>query len=400
MKDSLSDFPQLTHGSLTYLDSAASSLTPEQVLDAMDLYYRSYRANIHRGLYQSAECASKEYEKARERVASFVGADADEIIFSASATCASNMLVYALEQSIELSKGDEILVSAAEHHAALVPLQQLAKRHGMVIKTIPITDDYQLDMNTFHQYLNERTRIVSTMYASNVLGSVFDVAQVAQAAKKYNVITICDATAVVGHAPMNMRDLGIDFAYFSGHKMCGPTGIGVLYGRRESLIDLNPSFFGGSMIETVTCADATFTSGIERFEAGTPAIAEAIGLGAAVDYLEEKELETVEKHISELCDYALQALDKIDGVRILSIRDPQKNIGIISFTVNSIHPHDVAQVLADDGVAIRAGHHCAMPLMHALKVPATARMSFYLYNTQDDIDRCVESIRHAQRIFG
>jgi cysteine desulfurase/selenocysteine lyase len=410
---SRSDFPSLTEQSV-YLDTAATSLTPEPVLAAMDEYYRGYRASTHRGLYASALHATEAYEKARADVARFVGADADEIVFTSGATGSANMLTYALEQTLNLAEGDEIVTTVMEHHASLIPLQELAQRRTLTLKHIPL-DGFSLDYSAAEKLFTERTKLVSVMLASNVLGTVNDVARIAELAHKVGAVMVVDATAAVGHLPVNIRGLECDFLYFSGHKMCGPTGVGVLYGKKERLEALKPGFFGGGIVDEVTRTSATYTDASHRFEPGTPNIAGAIGLGAAVTYLTEIGLKNIQEHIRELTGYAYETLASINGVKLYSssvplihgLRNPVltedsngvENVGIVSFTLAGVHPHDVAQVCADNGVAIRAGHHCAQPVHTTLGVPATARASFYLYNTKEDVNALRLCIEKAVSLF-
>ena len=398
------DFPSLKENT-HYLDSAASSLTPTCVIEAMDEYYRDYRANIHRGLYASAERASEEYESARKKVADFIGASPEEIIFTAGATASANQLVYALEQTLDFKEGDEIVTTVFEHHAMLVPLQELAKRNKLVLKYVGATKDFALNTDEIDALISDRTRIVAIMGASNVTGSIFDLTNTrintsinSSILSKNRKIVIRDATAQIGHVPTLVADLGADFIFFSGHKMCGPTGIGVLWGRKDALAELAPGFYGGGMIADVGAFDSRYQTGVERFEAGTPNIAGAIGMGAAVEYLSDVGLENIHTHIRELVTYAQEQMGKLSGVTLYSAR-PEHNVGTISFTVEGVHPHDVAQILADNGVAVRAGHHCAQPLHEAMGAPATTRASVHLYNTKEDVDALVKSIRIAQSLF-
>lgn len=393
------NFPCLRDGSLAYLDTAATSQTPDAVIDAMDAYYKTFRANIHRGLYKSAEEATMRYEEAREKVARFIGATGEECIITAGATASSNMLTYALEQTLALQAGDEIVLSEAEHHASLVPLQELARRKGLVLRFISLGEDFDLDYAQAEALIGDKTKIVSVMLSSNVTGRIFDVARIAEYAHKNGAVVITDATAAVGHIQVDVKKLGVDFLYFSGHKMCGPTGVGVLYGTKEKLATLHPSFFGGSMINHVYQDHSTWASDISRFEAGTPAVAEVIGLGAAIDYLQHIGVQNIHDNVRELVSLATTELGNIGGIRLLCSKNANDNVGIISFVIDEIHPHDIAQVLAKHNVAIRAGHHCAMPFMETLGVSATARASFYLYNTREDVDRLIEGLHEVHHIF-
>jgi cysteine desulfurase/selenocysteine lyase len=400
LKKIQTQFPSLKDGT-HYLDSAASSLTPVSVLESMDEYYREYRANVHRGLYASAERASEAYEGARKKVADFIGAHPEEIIFTSGATGSANMLVYALEHTYGFMPGDEIVMTVAEHHALLVPLQELAKRNGMVLKYAQLTKDFALDVNDLHELITEKTRIVAVMGASNVTGSIFDLPAVPANAGEAGVerpIIIRDITALVGHALVDVTKLGADFAFFSGHKMCGPTGVGVLWGKKEQLAKLQPGFFGGGMISEVTFEGARYQESVERFEPGTPNIAGVIGLGEAVSYLETIGLENIHAHVRELVTYAQEQLAGIQGITLYSALS-ERNVGTISFTIEGIHPHDVAQICADSGVAVRPGHHCAQPLHIAFGISATTRASFYLYNTKEDIDALVDAVGKVREVF-
>lgn len=396
------DFPIFREGrSFAYLDTAATSQTPQVVLDAMDAYYTKFRANIHRGLYEVGEDASAAYDDARTKVAHFIGAEPREVIFTAGATASSNMLVSMLEYSGIIYEDDEIVTTAMEHHASLIPLQELAKRCNIDLKHIPLAEDsVELDYSVVEKFITNKTKIVSVMLASNVTGVINDVAHIAEIAHKVGALVVCDATAAVGHMPVDVKTLGVDFVYFSGHKMCGPTGIGVLWGRADVLEKLQPGVYGGGIVEEVTLARATYRGVPERFEAGTPNIAGAIGLGAAVEYLKQVGVENIREHSNVLTTLAIKRLEEVSGVRVIAEHDAMKNAGIVSFTVEGIHPHDVADILGKEGVAIRAGHHCAMPLVtDALGLSAVARASFYFYNTTEDIDALIHGIKKAQEIF-
>ncbi len=390
------DFMSLKDG-LVYLDSAATSLTPEPVLEAMNEYYRNYRANVHRGLYAEAERATERYEEARKNIAAFIGATADEVIFTSSATAASNMLVYALEHTLELQEGDEIVTTVMEHHAMLLPLQELAKRNGLVVKYAQLTKDFALDLEDLRELITEKTRIVAVTGASNVTGRVACVPEDTLTTGARPVI-VRDMTACVGHMPVNMSALDADFAFFSGHKMCGPTGTGVLYGKKEWLDKLRPGYFGGGMVDSVTLDEATYHVGVPGFEAGTANVGGVIGLGAAVSYLTRIGMDEIRAHVEGLTNYAFEKLGALEGVTLYAA-PPEVNVGIVSLTLVGVHPHDVAEIAGQHNVAVRAGHHCALPLHNALGVVATTRASFYLYNTRDDIDALVEAVNDARRTF-
>lgn len=400
-----SDFPIFdTNPELHFLDTAATSQTPSEVLDAVHAYYLAYRASTHRGLYAEAERATTAYENARASVAAFIGVHPDEIVFTSGATASANMLTYALEHTLELSEGDEILVSITEHHSSLVPLQKLAERKNLVLKYVELARELngeltrELDYDPVASLITERTKLVSVMLASNVLGTIHDVARITDLAHEVRAKVLCDATAAVGHIPVTARELGVDFLYFSGHKMCGPTGIGVLYGARRELGELEPGFYGGGMVDDVSRESASWCTVPARFEAGTPNIAGAIGLGRACAYLDGIGVDKIHEHVRELTAYLQEKLSAIDGVTVFSAV-PEHNVGIASFTLEGVHPHDVAAVAASKNVAVRAGHHCALPLHSALSLNSTTRASLYLYNIKEDIDTLALSIEETKRLF-
>lgn len=400
ISESKKDFPIWGHNKdLVYLDSAASSQTPKSVTDAASKYYSEYRSNIHRSMYEMGETATQMYESARGIVAEFIGASKDEVVFTSGATMSMNMLMYSLEQYLLFEEGDEIITTVTEHHSALIPLQQLAKRKGLVLKHINITKDFDLDYKQAEKLITPKTKIVSAPLAGNVLGTIHEIKKLAELAAGVGAVMICDATKAAGHIPLNVKELGCDFLIFSGHKMCGPTGIGVLYGKKELLEVLPPSMFGGGIVEEVDLQEASWRSVPWKFEAGTPNIAGAIGLGEAALYLEGVGVEKIHEHVSGLTGYAIDELQKLHGVEVFTQKDTNKNIGIVAFSVGEIHSHDVAEIAGREGVAIRAGHHCAQPLMKELGVSALARASFYLYNDKNDVDALVEAIKKAQNIF-
>lgn len=416
IKDSIkNDFPFFNKNGkdIAYLDNAASSQTPQVVLEAMNAYYSKFRANIHRGLYDASEEASTLYEDARVKIARFVGADPREIIFTGGATASSNMLISMLENSKRtalyghesqgrsfLNLGDEIVTTIMEHHSSLIPLQKLAERNNFTLTYLEmLPGEVGLDYEKIEKVITKKTKIVSVCLASNVTGELNDVARIAKIAHRYGAIVICDATAAMGHITVNVKDLGVDFLYFSGHKMCGPTGIGILWGKKELLEKLEPGIYGGGMADEVTKEKAVWKDIPLRYEAGTPNIAGAIGLGAAIDYLENIGIKNIRAHNILLTEKAIASLEKISGVRIIAEKDISKNIGIVSFIIDGIHAHDVADILGKERVAVRAGFHCAMPLHTALNIPATTRASFYLYNTEDDITLLIDGIKKAKEIF-
>jgi len=394
------DFPIFEHNNnLVYLDSAATSQTPKQVIQAMDKYYKRYRSNIHRSTYELGVIATEEYEKARKSVAKFIGSFDDEIIFTSGATMSINMLIYSLERFLNLEDGDEVITTVVEHHSSLIPLQELCKRRGAILRHVNITENFELDYDQVKDLITQKTKIVSVALASNVLGNINDIKKIADIAHKVGAVVICDGTKVVGHIPTDVRKLDCDFMVFSSHKMCGPTGIGVLYGKSELLEALPPSVFGGGAVESVDLQNAKWRFAPWKFEAGTPNIAGAIGLGCAAKYLGDIGVQNIHKHVVDIMQYAISQLDKVNGVRIFSQKDAEKNAGVISFTVDNIHPHDIAEIAGRYGVAVRAGHHCAEPLMKVLGVSALARASFYLYNDKSDVDTLIGAIKKAQDIF-
>lgn len=388
-----------TNPDLVFLDSAASSQTPDVVIDAMDEYYKNYRANIHRGLYKLSETATIEYEKVRKITADFLGADREEIIFTPGSTMAMNMLMYSLEQSIDLNTGDELVTTIAEHHSTLIPLQEFSKRNKLILKHIPINNRYELDYEKAQELITEKTKIIALSLASNVLGTINDIKRITAMAREVGAIVIVDAAKSAGHIPIDVKDLDCDFLFFSGHKICGPTGIGVLYGKKKILNTLKPSFFGGGIVNEVTKHDTVYNDTPVCFEAGTQNIAGVIGLGSALNYLTDIGIENIHKHVSLVVDYAIERLEKISGLTIYCQKDSGKNVGIVSFDVSGIHPHDVAEILSRENIAVRAGHHCAQPLMDTLEIKAVVRASFFIYNDNKDVDRLVEAILKAQKIF-
>lgn len=390
-------FPQFTNNSnLVYLDSAATSLTPEPVLEAIDAYYRGYRSNAHRGLYREAQKATEMFEQARAHVASFIGADDDEIVFTGGATLSANMVVRSLEES-DVLKGDTVVVTQMEHHAVLLPIQGLVRRQEMTLRYITL-DGVRLDTSAIASCITKETALVVVTLASNVTGCINEIGAIVERAHACDALVVVDGTAGVGHMPVNVKALGADFLFFSGHKMCGPTGIGVLYGKKELLTILSPSIVGGGIVDTVNLSSATYISSPQKFEAGTQHVAGVIGLGRAVHYLASIGMDVVRSHARHLVTYAYERLSHEQGVRLYAA-PPEENIGIISFTVEGIHPHDVADVAGRKHVALRAGHHCALPLHDALGVPATVRASMYLYNDTDDVDVLIERIREVKKLF-
>ncbi len=401
--DVRADFPILerqVHGRpLTFLDSAASSQKPVQVLEAMDEIYRRSYANVHRGAYQLSAESTDAYEAARRNVADFIGAKTEEVVFTRGTTTSLNMLATRWGRD-RLQPGDKIVLSVMEHHSNIVPWQMAAQQCGAELVYAPLDHDYQIDLTALADLMDERVEIVSITGMSNVLGSIAPMPEVARLAHAVGATLIVDGAQLVPHAPVSVSDLGADFLAFSGHKMLGPTGIGVLWGRQELLEEMEPFEGGGEMIATVGLYESTWAPVPQKHEAGTPPFVEAVGLGAAVDYLRNIGMDKVRRHDMELTRYALDELAKLDALTVFGPRNVERRGGTISFTLADIHPHDLATILDEHGVAVRAGHHCARPLMTHLGVPATARASFSVYNTTDDVDRLVEGLHHAATIFG
>ena len=387
---------------LVYLDSGATSQRPIQVLDAERDFLLSSNAAVHRGAHQLAEESTDAYEGARADIARFVGTDVDELVFTKNATEALNLVAFAMGDQrfgeYAVGPGDEIVISELEHHANLVPWQELSRRTGATLRWYGVTDDGRIDLDSLE--LTDRVKVIAVTHQSNVTGAVTDVARVVESARAVGALVVLDACQSVPHMPVDFHALGVDFAAFSGHKMLGPTGIGVLYGRRELLAAIPPVLTGGSMIATVTMEASTYADPPQRFEAGVPMVSQAVGLAAAVRYLESVGMETIARHEEELTAAALDALGRIPGIRIVGPTDTVDRGGAVSFVVDGIHAHDVSQVLDDDGVAVRVGHHCAWPLHRRLGVQSTVRASFALYNTLDEVEALDRSIRRAQEFFG
>lgn len=398
------DFPilqQKTNGhSLTYLDSGASSQKPLAVIEAMNTYYHEYNANVHRGVYQISEKASAAYEAARKKVGRFINARSwREIILTRNTTESINLVAYSWGQA-NLKAGDVIITSEIEHHANLVPWQQLAARTGAMVKYIPVNEQGYLDMAAFEAMLTPAVKLVAVTHMSNVLGTIPPVAEIIEKAHAVGALVLLDGAQAVPHMPTDIQALACDFLAFSSHKMLGPTGIGVLWARREILAEMPPFLTGGDMIKKVTFAGADWNELPWKFEAGTPPIAEAIGLGYAVDYLSQLGMDNVRSHEIELVTYALEKLNQVEGLHIYGPQDPNARGGAIAFTLGDIHAHDIAAVLDSEGIAVRAGHHCAMPLHDKLGLAATTRASFYVYNTPDDVDRLVAGLDKVIELLG
>jgi len=384
---------------LVYLDSAATSQKPLQVLAAMDDYYRRHNANVHRGVHTLAEEATHLFEEARGKVARFVGASERATVFTKNVSEAINLVAYAWGLR-NLREGDEILVTEMEHHSNLVPWQLVAGMTGARLRAIPVTGDCLLDLEALDGLLTERTRMVAVSAMSNVLGTVNPVAGIAERAHAAGALVLADAAQAVPHAGVRLDQLGVDFLGFTGHKALGPMGIGVLAAREELLDSMQPFLGGGEMIRDVAIEGSTWNDIPWRFEAGTPNVAEAVGLGAAVEYLQAVGMDRVRAHEAEVTGYALKRLGELHGLRVYGPAELEHRGGMVSFTLGEIHPHDVAQVLDDEGIAVRAGHHCAKPLLRRLGVQATTRASFYLYSTTEEVDALVAGLEKARRFFG
>ncbi len=395
---------------LVYLDSGATSQRPVPVIDAEQEFVTGHNAAVHRGAHQLAEEATDFYEAARERIAAFIGAPStDEVIFTKNATESINLVAYSLGNAIfsddpaaqrfRLGPGDEIVVTEMEHHANLIPWQELCRRTGATLRWFTVTDDFRLDLSAIDDLINPRTRVVAFTHQSNVLGTVNPVEVLVAAAQRVGALTVLDACQSVPHMPVDVAALGVDFAAFSGHKMLGPSGVGVLYGRHELLAAMPPFLTGGSMIEQVFIDHATYAAPPARFEAGVPMTSQAVGLGAAVDYLQTVGMRAVADHEAALTGYALQELSAIPGVRIIGPSDTVDRGGAVSFLVDGVHAHDVGQILDDAGVQVRVGHHCAWPLHRRFSIAATVRASFAIYNTLAEVDALTSAVRDSQRFF-
>jgi len=414
------DFPilarQVRNGrDLVYLDSAATSQKPVTVLDAERSFYENTNAAVHRGVHQLAEEATDAYESARAKIAHLVGAKPQDLVFTKNATEAINLVAYAFTNATLLASqgqtlapetrrfvlrpGDEILVTEMEHHANLVPWQQVCAKTGAKLRWLPVTDEGLLDLSQLNELVNPRTRVVALVHASNVLGTINPVRQIAERAHQVDAMVLVDACQSVPHIPVDVEDLGADFVTWSAHKMLGPTGLGFLWAKGELLAGMPPFISGGSMIEKVTMRESTFAAPPKRFEAGTPMAAQAVGTAAAVDYLSALGLSDVAAHDETLTAYALDKLRSVPGLDIVGPKSPSGRIGAISFVIEGIHPHDVGQVLDDEGIAVRTGHHCAWPLMQRFGVPATTRASFYVYNQLSDVDALVDGLQRVKKIF-
>ncbi len=384
---------------LAYLDSSATTQKPIQVIDAIDDYYRRYNSNVHRGAHTLADEATVAYETARAKVARFIGAAAEEVVFTRGTTSSINTVAYGWGLN-RLQPGDRILLTVMEHHANVVPWQLIAKHTGAELVYLELTDDYRVDLSTLESLVDDRLKIISVSGMSNVTGTIGPVAELVEVARRVGAVSIVDAAQSVPHLPTDVTTLGADFIAFSAHKMLGPTGIGALWGRREILGEMEPAEGGGEMITDVQLYESKWAPVPHKFEAGTPPIAQAVGFGAAVDYLEKVGMGELRKHEIEITQYALDRLAEVPDLKVVGPTDVAVRGGTVSFELGDVHPHDVATILDQEGVAVRAGHHCAKPLMRYLQVPATARASFYLYTVEEDIDQMVTGLHRARELFG
>ncbi len=396
------DFPilsrQVNGKPLVYLDSAASAQKPNQVIEALVSAYQDTYSNVHRGLHFLSEASTDAYESVRGKVARFIGAaSGDEIVLTAGATMSLNLIAQSWAAP-RLQAGDEILISIAEHHANIVPWQMVAEKTGAVVRAFPMEDDGSFRMGALTDMITAKTRIIAIPHVSNVLGTVFPVADIAKHARSAGALLVVDGCQGVVHMPVDVQALGADFYVFSGHKLYGPNGVGVLWGRGDILADMPPFLGGGDMIDRVTVERSTYADPPQRFEAGTPAIAETIALGAAVDYVSQIGMEQIRAHEQDILAYAHQRLSAVEGLRLIGTAVGKS--GVVSFTMDSAHPHDISTIIDNDGVAIRAGHHCAQPLMDFLDVPSTARASVGVYTTKQEFDVLATALEKVNRIFG
>jgi cysteine desulfurase/selenocysteine lyase len=397
------DFPilnrQVNGKPLIYFDNAATSQKPKSVIEAINSYYTEYNANIHRGIHKLAEEATLAHEQAREKVAKFINTKhTEEIVFTRNATEAMNLVAYTWGRA-NIGKGDKIVLTIMEHHSNIVPWQLLAQEKGARIEYVRIDEEGLLLQDDVQKLIDETTRLVCVTQASNVLGTVNPVREIGRIAHRYGAMFLVDGAQSVPHMRVDVRDIDCDFFAFSGHKMLGPTGIGVLHGKREYLQDMPPFMGGGEMIREVHTTGASWKDLPYKYEAGTPNIVGAIGLGAAVDYLNKLGMENVHEHEREITDYAIRRMNEVEGVKIYGPRDVTKRVGVLSFNLGDIHAHDLASILDEEGIAIRSGHHCAQPLMEFLNVPAMSRASFYIYNTKEEVDVLTNALEKARKLF-
>ncbi|HJM70040.1 MAG TPA: cysteine desulfurase [Candidatus Marinimicrobia bacterium] len=393
------DFPIFSEqpGNFVYLDSSATTLKPRSVIDAVNEYYRSYSANVHRSIYEIGEKATAAYESSREKAAKLINAPTNSIIFTKGTTESINLVAYAWARK-NLNPGDEILLTEMEHHSNLIPWQLCAQETGAKLRFIPFNEDGTLDLSDPDQYFNSHTKLVSVIHQSNVFGTINPIDEIVKMAHDVGAIALVDAAQSVPHQNVDVAELNCDLLAFSGHKMLGPTGVGVLFGKQEFLERLDPFLGGGEMIKTVSLEKSTWNEIPWKFEAGTPNIAQAIGLGAAIDYINELGLDRIHEHEQDLKDHALESLGTIEELTVYGHAEDRG--AVISFNLDNIHPHDLSQLLDNEKIAIRAGHHCAQPIMKKLGVAATGRASFYLYNSKEDVDRLCESLLNTLKFMG
>lgn len=401
LADLRADFPILAQANrgkpLIYLDSAASAQKPKQVIDAISHFYSHDYANIHRGIYELSERSTALYENTREKVKQLINAkQKEEIVFLSGTTEGINLIAQTLGRT-NWQAGDEVIISEMEHHSNIVPWFLLKQQMGIEIKVIPVTEQGALDINAFKQLISPRTKLVAVTHASNVLGTINPVKEITKFAHEKQIPVLLDGAQAIPHMPVDVKEIDCDFYVFSSHKLYGPTGIGVLYGKKEWLDKLPPYKGGGDMIETVSFEDVTFAKAPQKFEAGTPDIAGVIGMSAAIDYVQKIGMQTIYAHEQALLNYAIPHLQVIPGLRLIGTTSPK--VGVISFVMQDIHPHDLGTVLDHEGIAVRAGHHCAMPLMQRFNVPATVRASFGIYSQEKDVDALMTAIQLAKRLF-
>ncbi|HEY8365426.1 MAG TPA: cysteine desulfurase [Haloplasmataceae bacterium] len=395
VKEIRKDFYVLANSDLAYLDNAASTLKPQPVIDALNYYYQKLGVNIHRGVYKLSYEATELYENARQKVANLLNCRFEEVVFTRGASSALNLVASSLGMKM-INENDEIITSELEHHSSMLPWQHVANVKKAKLVYVPLNDEKKINVENFKSVLTNKTKVVALNYVSNAMGYITPIKEIIKLAHEYGAIVIVDAAQAAPHIKIDVKELDCDFLAFSGHKMCGPTGIGVLYGKYEMLQKMEPIEFGGDMIENVDRYEATFKDAPYKFETGTPLIASAIGLGAAIDYIHKISFDFITKQDEILRNYMISEMKGIEGVTIFN---PNTDTGIVSFNINGVHPHDAASVFDAENVAIRAGHHCAQPLMRCLNQVATIRASVYFYNTLEDIDKLIKAIKKAQAFF-
>ena len=397
------DFPILNEKvngkGLVYLDNAATSQKPKEVIDSLVSYYEKYNSNVHRGVHTLSIKATDEFEKSRIKIQKFINAkSSNEIIFTRNASESLNLIAYSWGKD-NISSGDEIYITPFEHHSNIVPWQMLCKEKEAILKYLPLDNNGDIDIERFSKEISNKTKLVSVTHMSNVLGTVLPLKEIIELAKKYKAVTVVDACQSVPHMPVDVQNIDSDFLCFSGHKMLGPTGIGVLHGKEEILSEMSPFLYGGDMISEVTYEDSKWNELPYKFEAGTPNIADSIALGVACEYLEKVGMENIWNHEMELGDYTVDRISELDKFKILGNRSKELRGGVVSFVHEDIHPHDIGSLLDGYGIAIRTGHHCAMPLVRSYGVVAASRASFYLYNNKDEVDKLVEGLKLVEEYF-